>query len=141
MLVELLVVMGIITALVVQSVFWAHRLSVLASERQAQANIRGAFEAARVYYSSEFAYTADPAQLERVEPAYGWQDSPLDSTSGDTAVFVAVADGGQTLVLATRAEDRCFFLRDAVDGGSFAVVPMGGACAEPPLAAYGDSWV
>lgn len=142
-LVELVVVLGILAILIVQSFTTFVGLRERANNRRAESNVRNAFAAARIYYNVDVSYTGDPTLMETVEPAFVWQDAPLAPADDDTAIYVAAYDSGQTLVLAGRTDERCFFLRDAATGppsGLYYSYNSSGACIEPDVSLYGDSW-
>jgi hypothetical protein len=141
--VELVVVIGIMAVLVAQSMATFLGLREAADHRRVESNVRNAFAAARVYYSVEVAYTSDPLAMETVEPAFTWNDAPLDDSADRKAIYVAAHDSGQTLVLAGRSEQRCFFLRDEPNGpitGSYYAYDASGPCLEPDPSLYGPSW-
>jgi prepilin-type N-terminal cleavage/methylation domain-containing protein len=141
-LVEMMVVLAVLAVLMVESLSNFQMVKEAAAARAAQSDMRSAFESARVFYAESGVYTADPAQMEAIEPAFAWTSTALDGAGSKKRIFLATADGDQTLVLARRAGDKCYFLRDQDLGAGYAVtdVAPGATCVMPPDAAFSDSW-
>lgn len=141
-LVEMLVVLAVMAVLSAQSVASFGTLRERADDRSTQSNLRNGLAAARIYYNIDLAYTADPAEMRLVEPGLNWQNVAPVTGDPSTEIFVTTEDADQTLVLAARsAGGKCFWLRDAPDSlGYYAAFEVGGACPQPPTAAYLQAW-
>jgi prepilin-type N-terminal cleavage/methylation domain-containing protein len=141
-LVELMVVLAVMAVLMVEAVANFQLIQQVAAARAAEGDIRIAFESVRIYYVESGVYTPDAAQMQTVEPAIAWTTSELDGGVAHNTVYLATADDAQTVVLATRASGKCYFMQDKVGGTTFAVtaVAPGATCAVPADAAFSGSW-
>ncbi len=84
-------------------------------ERGAQAHVRTAFTNERLEFTEREAY-ADATVMARAEPSLRWTAEQLSAASPEKSVYVDVLDGGRAVVLASRSEGTCFYLRNAATG-------------------------
>ena len=113
-------------------------------ERGAQAHVRTAFTNERLEYTEREAY-ADATVMARAEPSLRWTAEQLSAASPEKSVYVDVLDGGRAVVLASRSEGTCFYLRNAATGDAkgtfYADQTVGsGDCTLAPAAVDDARW-
>lgn len=150
-LIELMVVVLVIAVLLAFAVPTFLGARDRANDKAVGAAVRNAFAAVRIYYADKLEYTADPAEMAKVEPSLHWTTTPLDGGEQGNTVYIETEDyptTRQTVVVVGRSKaGRCFYLRDVMSGADVgthyqAVAPSGVACAVPGLAdpAWTDAW-
>src|SRR5437660_6034546 len=85
-LIELMVVVLIIAILIAIAIPTFLGARDRANDRAAQANVRNAFTATRIWYTDKQSYSALPADMATVEPSLNWTTSALDAASPGRAV-------------------------------------------------------
>lgn len=152
-LLELMVVVLIIAILVAIAIPSYLGLRNRAGDRGVQSNVRNAFTATRIWYNGVLRYSAEPADMTRIEPAVRWTNDPLGPDAESTDVFIGVYDvpsgDDQTVIVGGRTSaGRCFFIRDIMGGleaGTFydSELSVGQAACNPPAPdspAWQDEW-
>jgi type IV pilus assembly protein PilA len=136
-LIELMVVILIIGILMLLALPMFFGARERASDRAAQADIRNAYAAERVYYTDTLTYTTNPALMTAIEAAIPYVD-------GDTPLVTHVAYlhihplTNTIFISAMSATGTCWYMRE-IDGGGprFASDP---ACGITDGQVYSRIW-
>jgi len=136
-LIELMVVILIIGILMLLALPTFLGARERASDRAAQADIRNAYAAERVYYTDTLTYTTNPALMTAIEAA-------IPYIAGDTPLITHVAYlhhhplTNTLFISAMSATGTCWYLRE-IDGGGprFASDP---ACGGTDTQVYSRVW-
>ncbi len=136
-LIELMVVVLIIGVLVAIALPVMVGARTRAQDRAAQAYIKYAFNAERVYYSDGQTYSSLPADMLSIESSLDYFDGDTPSTEG--LVYLHVHPGPNELFLSVKsASGTCFYVREINGGGvRFA---KNTACGVADTQTFTSSW-
>ena len=150
-LIELMVVVLVIAVLLAIAIPTFLGARERANDKAVESAVRNAFASVRVYYADRLEYTADPTEMEGVEPSLDWTNTALTGGNGSNTIYIETQDvplARQTVIVVGRSKaGRCFYLRDVMSGSDtgthyVAQVPSGAACTVPAAgdSAWTDNW-
>jgi type IV pilus assembly protein PilA len=115
-MIELIIVVLIIGVLIAIALPVMLGARTRAQDRAAQAYIKYAFNAERVYYSDAQTYSSLPANMTAIESSLNYVDSDTPAAAG--AVYLHVHPGPNELYVSVKSlSGTCFYAREINGGG------------------------
>jgi type IV pilus assembly protein PilA len=136
-LIELMVVVLIIGILVTIALPTFLGARTRAQDRAAQANVRSAYVAEKVFYTDGLTYSTDPLEMIKIESELVYLDG--DTPLATDVVYLHLHPVPNEIFVSTMSgSGTCFYLRE-IDGGGAQFATSAG-CAATDGQTYGQSW-